>query len=134
MVRDELPEEELSEEEVRLNALTSKIIGAAYKVGTALGPGFFEKVYQNALLVELRKVGLLAQDEVEFEIYYEGVPVGKYRADLIVENLVIVEAKAIEALEKIHTAQCINYLKATKKPIALLFNFQARVDVKRIRL
>ena len=129
-----MPEEELSEEEVRLNALTSKIIGAAYKVGTALGPGFFEKVYQNALLVELRKVGLLAQDEVEFEIYYEGVPVGKYRADLIVENLVIVEAKAIEALEKIHTAQCINYLKATKKPIALLFNFQARVDVKRIRL
>lgn len=122
------------EVEERLNIVTEKIIGAAFKVGNTLGAGFYEKVYENAMVVELLKNGLSLQQQVPFAVRYDNVVVGDYVADLIVEDLVIVELKAIKAVEDIHVSQCINYLTASKKPIALLINFQKRVEVKRIRL
>ena len=91
-----------------------------------------EKVYENALAHELRKAGLNVQQQVGIKVWYDGIIVGEYVADLIVEGVVLVELKAIQALDSVHTAQCINYLAATKLPVCLLINFGKRVDLKRI--
>ena len=116
-----------------INALTEKIIGCAYRVASKLGCGFLEKCYENALAFELRKLGLRVQQQVPLKVWYDGeIVVGEYVADLIVEDLVLVELKAISGLESIHSAICINYVTATKLPICLLINFGRRVDVKRI--
>lgn len=116
-----------------LNEITERIIGCAYAVGNTLGSGFLEKVYENALAHELGKAGLRIQQQKELLVYYDGIVVGEYAADLIVEELVIVELKAAKALDKIHMAQCLNYLKATGMRICLLINFGGpRVEVKRI--
>ena len=98
-----------------------------------MGCGFFEKVYENALMHELKKDGLRAERQKRFSIIYDGVGVGDYIADLVVEDLVIVETKAVDVLDDIHVAQCLNYLKATGLKLALLLNFGApRIAVKRI--
>jgi len=116
-----------------INEITERIIGCSYTVGNALGSGFLEKVYENALVHELRKAELRVQQQKELFVYYDGIVVGEYAADLIVEDLVIVELKAAKALDQIHIAQCINYLKATGMKICLLINFGGpRVEVKRI--
>jgi GxxExxY protein len=117
----------------RLNEVTRKIIGAAFQVCNTLGPGFLEKVYENALSHELRKTGLNVRQQHPIRVFYDGVVIGEYVADIMVEDLVIVEIKAIKMLEDIHSAQCINYLKATRKPVGLLLNFAQKVDVKRFR-
>jgi len=115
--------------------LTENIIGCAMKVSNTLGCGFLEKVYENALAHELKKAGLRVQTQFPIPVHYDGVLVGDYVADILVEGTVIVELKAIAALDKIHTAQCINYLKATSKEVALLMNFgKPRMDFKRIIL
>ena len=114
-----------------LNAITEKIIGCAYKVENGLGCGFFEKCYENALVHDLRNAGLNVQQQVALAVMYEGIVVGEYVADLIVEGQVIVELKAIKACDEIHAAQCINYLAATGLPICLLINFGKRVEIKR---
>jgi len=111
--------------------LTERIIGAAYKVHKTLGHGFLEKVYRNSLVLELRKNGLEAQVEVPIEVRYEGVVVGEYFADIIVNNTVILELKAVEALTTAHEVQLVNYLTATGKDIGLLINFGKSVAVKR---
>ncbi len=116
----------------RYDSITERIIGCAFQVGNKLGSGFMEKVYENALAHELRKAGLHVEQQLPIEVWYDGIIVGEYVADLVVEGVILVELKAIQSLDSIHTAQCINYLAATKLPICLLINFGKRVDVKRI--
>lgn len=116
----------------KINQLTECIIGCAFKVGSKLGCGFLEKCYENALAHELARAGLRVEQQVRLKVWYDEVVVGEYIADLIVEGFVLIELKAVQGLEAIHSAQCINYLAATKLPICLLFNFGKRVEVKRI--
>lgn len=119
----------------QINALTEKVIGAAYKVSNTLGCGFLEKVYENAMRVEILKQGLFVQQQLPTPVYYENVLVGEYYADLVIEQTVIVEVKSVESYADVHTAQCLNYLKATKLPICLLINFhKPKVEIKRYRM
>lgn len=111
--------------------LTRKIIGVAYKVYNKLGYGFLEQVYRNAMAVELKKSGMDVKDEHKITVYYDGEVVGDYKADLIVDDAVIIELKSVETLLPIHEAQLVNYLKATGIEIGLLINFGKKVDVKR---
>ena len=112
--------------------LTDRIIGAAYAVQRELGCGFLEKVYENALLVELRRRGLLSETQTPIPVRYKGVPVGNYFADVIVEGKVIVEIKTVESLAQIHYSQVLHYLRATGIKVGLLLNFATpRVEVKR---
>lgn len=113
------------------NLLTHKIIGAAYKVHNQLGAGFLEKVYENALRIELTKLGLQVQQQALIAVYYEGEIVGEYYADLWVEEQIIVELKAVRVLTKEHEVQLVNYLTATGFETGLLLNFGSSVQVKR---
>jgi len=120
---------------VDINALTYEIIGAAFEVSRILGPGFLEKVYENALLFELRKRGLKAENQVPIKVSYKGHSVGEYVADILVEGAVLLELKTVESLDKAHEAQMLNYLKATGMKIGLLINFKAdRAQIKRMVL
>jgi GxxExxY protein len=120
--------------EQELNELTERIIGCAFKVSNTLGCGFLEKVYENALVHELRKQGLKAEPQHPVNVYYDGVLVGEYFADILVADTVVLELKATSDHHDVFTAQCLNYLKATGKPICLLLNLgKPRVDVKRYR-
>lgn len=122
----------MSDEE--LNRLTEKIIACAFTVSNVLGVGFLEKVYENALVHELRKNGVLAEAQRSIMVLYDGVVVGEYFADILVNDTVIIELKATKNLDEVFTAQCLNYLRATGKPICLLLNFgQPRVEIKRFR-
>ena len=115
------------------NSLTEQIIGGAYAVGNSLGYGFLEKVYESALTHELKKMEIPVSRQQPIKVYYDGIIVGEYFADLVVDNEIIVELKAVKNIENAHLAQCLNYLKATGKKLGLLINFgQNRVDVKRI--
>ncbi len=117
----------------RLNTITEKVIGCAYKIGNSLGCGFLEKVYENALKIELAKSGLLVKQQYPITVLYDGQSVGEYVADLLAEEEIIVETKAVKRIEDIHLAQCLNYLKATDLKVCLLINFgTTRVEVKRI--
>lgn len=102
-------------------------------VGNSLGCGFLEKVYENALRIELEKDGLKVRQQNPINVIYDGQTVGEYFADLMVEEEIIVEMKAVKRLEDVHLAQCLNYLKATGLKICLLINFGGtRVKIKRI--
>ena len=103
--------------------LTERILAAGFKVLNTLGAGFLEKVYENALIVELRKCALSVESQKVFAIRYEGTVVGDYQADLVVSGKVIVECKAVAALDPVHDAQLINYLKASGMRVGLLMNF-----------
>jgi GxxExxY protein len=103
--------------------LTERILGAAFKVQNTLGAGFLEKVYENALSVELRRGGILVEPQKVFPVKYEGAIVGEYQADLVVAGKVIVECKAISNMDSVHEAQLINYLKASGAHVGLLINF-----------
>ena len=116
----------------KLNDLTKQVIGCAYTVSNSLGAGFLEKVYENALAHELRKAGLHAQQQQPIKVVYDGVIVGDYVADLVVENAILIELKAVKAFDNVHFAQCLNYLKATDMKICLLINFgRPKTEVKR---
>ena len=116
-----------------LNKISERIIGCAYAVGNALGSGFLERVYENALAHELRKAGLRIVQQHAIAVKYDGIVVGDYVADLLVENRVLTEIKAVRALDDVHKAQCLNYLKGTGLQLCLLINFgNLRVEVKRI--
>lgn len=118
---------------LELNRVSEQVIGCAFKVGNTLGVGFLEQVYENALLHELRKSSLLVEQQKILEVWYDGVIVGNYRADLLVENAIIVELKAVTALDNRHFAQCMNYLKATGLTLCLLINFgNPTVEIKRV--
>ena len=115
--------------------LTRRILKCAFAVQNSLGCGFLEKVYENAMMVGLRKEGLKAIQQVPLRVHYEGFLVGDYVADIVVENTVIVEIKATEDNPKIHIAQVLNYLKATKLPVGLLLNFgRPRLYYRRLTL
>jgi GxxExxY protein len=111
--------------------LTKTIIGCAYKVHNTLGPGFLEKVYENALRIELEKLGLRVKQQEPINVSYEGQVVGEYYADLWVEERVVIELKALQTLVKQHEVQLVNYLAATNIDSGLLLNFGPSVQVKR---
>ena len=110
---------------------TEKIIQAFYKVYNTLGYGFLEKVYQNALLIELRRMGFECKSQYPIRVYYESYPVGDYFADIIVDDCVVIENKATEALCEENEFQLINYLKATNIEVGLLLNFGKKPEFKR---
>ena len=106
-----------------LNEITYKINGAIFEVNKILGAGFLEKIYENALMIELKENGLSVENQVPIQVNYKDRLVGDYFADILVEKKVIIEIKAIEKLSKVHEAQLLNYLKATGMPVGLLVNF-----------
>jgi len=113
--------------------LSKKIIGAAIEVHRALGPGFLEKIYEEALKLELSKQDFEFEYQKEIEVEYLGVVVGRHRLDLVVENIIIIELKAVKGFEDIHYAQLRSYLKATDMKVGLLLNFaKPMLDIKRI--
>lgn len=113
--------------------LTRQVIGASYEVHNVLGRGFLEKVYENALLYELRHLGLDVDSQAPIPVDYKGRSVGLYFADLFIENKVIVEIKTGDTLNPVHEAQLLHYLKATGVEVGLLLNFASeRVQVRRL--
>jgi len=118
-----------------INDVTYAINGAVFEINKILGPGFLEKVYENALVFELEKRGVKAESQVPIKVSYKRKVVGEYVADLLVEDKVIVELKTVEALDKIHEAQLLNYLKATGIRVGMLVNFKhPRAEIKRMVL
>ncbi len=111
--------------------ITEKIIKGYYKVYNTLGYGFLEKVYENALFMELREMGLIVEKQKPISVRYEGKEVGEYYADLVVNECVIVELKAAEVLCDEHECQLINYLKATDIEVGLLLNFGREPEISR---
>ncbi|MBN1452526.1 MAG: GxxExxY protein [Anaerolineales bacterium] len=111
--------------------LTEEIIGAFFTVYNALGYGFLEKVYANALKLELERRGLKVKQEFPIVVHYIGQTVGEYYADLLINDLVIVEIKATKTLSQEHEAQLLNYLKATPYEVGLLLNFGPKPEQKR---
>ena len=121
--------------EHRVNLLSKRIIGCALTVLHALGTGFPEKVYENALLHELRKAGIAVSQQHRMVVRYDGIVVGDYTVDLLVEHIVLVELKVTKGIDEIHRAQCLNYLKATGLHLCPLLNFgKPRLEIKRIVL
>ncbi len=127
------PQMDADERRLSINAKTERIIRAAFLVSNKLGCGFLEKVYENALAHELRKQGFRVQQQWPIDVHYDGVIVGQYVADLLIDDDILLEIKAVKCFEDVHLAQCMNYLKATGKTICLLLNFGSpRVEIKRI--
>jgi GxxExxY protein len=114
--------------------LTEAIIGAGFAVSNTLGCGFLEKVYENALAIELRRHGFDVKQQVPMEVRYREEIVGLYQADLVVQNAVVVELKAARDIDPTHRAQCLNYLRASGLSIGLVMNFgRTRLDVQRVQ-
>jgi GxxExxY protein len=121
----------------RADVLARAVIGAAIEVHRELGPGFLESLYEEALCVELALRGIRFQRQLPVDAAYKGQNIGQARLDLLVESLLVVELKSVDALAPIHTAQVLSYLKLTRKPLALLINFNARIlkdGIKRVAL
>jgi GxxExxY protein len=118
-----------------LSDITYGIRGAVFEVNRVLGAGFLEKVYENALLIELRARGFKAESQVPIKVYYKENVVGEYIADILVESTVIVELKTVEKLEKLHEAQLLNYLKGTGIQVGILVNMKyPKAEIKRMVL
>jgi GxxExxY protein len=117
----------------RINLLSKRIIGCALSVLHGLGTGYLEKVYERALAHELRKGGLVVSQQHPMVVRYDGVVVGEYAVDLLVEQTILVELKVARAIDEIHLAQCLNNLKGTGLQLCLLLNFgKPRLEIKRI--
>lgn len=118
-----------------IDKLTYAINGAVFEVNRLLGPGFLEKVYENALIVELEKRGLKAENQFPINVSYKGKTVGEYIGDILVEDRVLIELKTVERIDRIHEAQLLNYLKATGLQVGLLVNFKhEKANIKRMVL
>jgi len=116
-----------------LDVLSRRIIGCALRVSNTLGFGFLEKVYENALALELRAADIAVEQQKPVHVTYKGRVVGDYIPDLLIEDQIIVEVKASAGLEKVHHQQCLNYLRATGHHVCLLLNFgRARLEMKRL--
>jgi len=116
-----------------LNALSESVLGAVFEVSNTLGAGFLEKVYERALLKELGRRGLHAVPQASFKVTYKGDYVGEYFADLLVEDMLVVELKCVDRFTTEHIAQSINYLRASGRSVCLLVNFQRpKVEWKRV--
>ena len=121
--------------DMNISDLTYQINGAIFEVSRTLGAGFLEKVYENALIIEFRNKGLKAESQVPIKVFYKEEAVGEYFADILVQDTVILELKAIENLSKLHEAQLLNYLKATGIKVGLLVNFKhPKAEIKRMVL
>lgn len=118
-------------ENLKHSEVTGQIIKAFYRVYNTLGYGFAEKVYENALALELRELGFNVVQQAPIKVFYKEQEVGEYFADLIVENCVIIELKAADNFIKAHEAQLLNYLKATKIEVGLLLNFGTSAEYRR---
>ena len=117
-----------------INTVTEKIIGCAYRVSNSLGIGFVEKVYENALAHDIQVSGLKVAQQAPIKVQYDGIIVGDFYADLLVEEKVLVELKAVSMLMDDHVAQSLNYLRASGLEICLLINFgTTKVQIKRLR-
>jgi GxxExxY protein len=115
------------------DSLTEQVIAAIFEVANTLGAGFLEKIYERALLRELTLRGIQAKPQASFKVTYKGHAVGEYFADILVENVLVIELKCVDHLTNEHTAQCLNYLKASGRTVCLLINFQnSKVDWRRI--
>lgn len=124
---------DLGQQPAEINDVTGKIIGCIYRVSNTLGAGFLEKVYENALAIELEQSGLKVTQQPAIKVLYKGQIVGDFAADLLVEGRVIVELKSARTLDEVHAAQCVNYLKAADLKVCLLVNFgRSRAVIKRI--
>ena len=118
---------------VRLNELSGRVIGCAFTALNTLGAGFLEKVYENALALQLRESGLTVVQQSGANVYYHDVMVGEYFVDLLVDEVLLVELKTVTALNDAHRMQCTNYLKATGRQLCLLLNFgKSRLEIKRV--
>ena len=118
---------------MKLDDITYAIRGAIFEVHNVLGSGFLEKVYENALLIEIKTRGLRAQSQVPLKVIYKDETVGDYFADIVVESQILVELKTVAKVGKIHEAQLLNYLKATNIQVGLLVNFKPEtVEIKRL--
>jgi GxxExxY protein len=117
--------------DLKYKELTDAVICCFYNVYNTLGYGFLEKVYENSLLFELKKSGLNALQQYPISVYYKGNIVGEYCADILVDNNIIVEIKAVKTLLPEHEAQLLNYLKATNVEVGLLLNFGPKPEFKR---
>lgn len=118
---------------MKFEELTHKIIGCAMKVHSTLGNGFQEVIYQRALAIEMEKQGLGFKREMEMSIFYDGIDIGTRRVDFFVEDVVMVELKALIKLEDVHLAQAMNYCQAYNLPIGLLINFGSKsLEFKRV--
>jgi GxxExxY protein len=116
-----------------MNELIAKVIGAVYEVANLLGAGFLEKVYERALVIELRLRGLGPEAQAPIRVLYKGEAIGDYYVDVLVEGKLIVELKCVDCIANEHMAQCLNPLKATNHNVALLVNFQhPKIEWKRI--
>jgi GxxExxY protein len=116
-----------------LNKVTEEIIRCAFTVANVLGVGFLEKTYENALAHELRKAGLSVEQQKLMRVFYDGVPVGDYCADLLVQGSVVVELRVVKSIDEVHVAQCLNCLKTAGLKVCLLINFgAAKIQIKRI--
>ncbi len=110
--------------------LSDMVIGCAFRGHNELGEGFLERVYENALLIELKEAGLAVRQQVPISVIYRGRPVGEYYADLLVENKLVLEIKAVQQLLKEHEVQLVHYLTATSIEDGLLINFGHSVEIK----
>ena len=120
---------------MNINEITYAINGAIFEVNRLLGPGFLEKVYEKALLIELKIRGLKAESQVPITVFYKEITVGEYVADILVKDKVIIELKTVEKLDKVDEAQLLNYLKATGIRVGLLVNFKhPKAEIKRMVL
>jgi len=125
----------LIEKRIVPEELTERIIACAMKVSNTLGVGFLEKVYENALLVELARSGLVVEQQKPIKVSYEGVIVGDFAADIIVNGSVVLELKTAKLIDEIHKAQLLNYLRATGLKVGLILNFgTSRLGMKRMVL
>jgi len=111
--------------------ITKTIIKAYFNVYNELGYGFLEKVYERAMMIELNDLGLNCASQSEINVKYKNKSVGEYFADILVENKVIIELKAVKKIDKVHEVQLVNYLKATEIEVGLLLNFGATTEFKR---
>ena len=117
---------------IDIEELITNVMDYAMNVRKQLVPGYEEKVYRNALLIEIRKHGIECEAEVPFSVLYDGISVGDYKADIIVEKRLVLELKAVEALQKVHEVQLVNYLTATGIDDGLLINFGSqKIEFKR---
>lgn len=124
---------EASKQRAQLDGITKAIIGCAFDVHRELKHGFLEKVYENALAYEIQNAGLKVKQQHPIKVKYKKIVAGDYLADLLVEDLVLVELKAVTDLGPIHMAQCLNYLRATQKKVCLLFNFGTpKLQIRRV--
>lgn len=118
-------------ENVKYEDITEKIIKSFYNVYNTLGYGFLEKVYENAMMIDIRKAGLNCENQIPIKVFYQNEIIGEYFADILVENKIIIELKAIKQLTKQDEVQLLNYLSSTKIEVGLLLNFGEKPEIKR---